>query len=292
MPGFMNLRNFPAWLGIACVVLVVALLATRTSTAILGPTSWIHSHLMQLQVQRCLRAAFLLISIGLLCRPRIILPAGWRWTVRVAVTMLAFGVAGEVIIGMAANGWIPDPLARLGTGDSLGNRLFRLGSMAVFAVPMLALLAAGEQAASRRPAEYSGGVAALLLRWEPVLFAVGAVALGSILIASAFVHREILWLSPIGSDATIAACAAAAIRARQRAGGMAFSGWIMLCASMAVGLLMGGYSFGGPLPTPAFIGEYGALPRIILRDSHVILICLGIACVGIAGMRKPVEGAA
>ena len=112
-----------------------------------------------------------------------------------------------------------------------------------------------------------------------------------VLMAAAFVHKEFTWASALGADTTVAACAAAAIRARWRNDRLAASGWLLVCAGLAVGRLMGIYSFGGPVPAPAFIGDYNALPRVLLRDGHVILLATGIAAVALATVRQAPEGA-
>ena len=239
-------------------------------------------------MQLGLRTAFLLISLGALLQLRTPLCAQWRWAVRAALAMLFFGVTGELAGAFIQLEWISDFSAGLGAADSLERRLFRLGAMAAYAVPMLALLAAGEN--KQKPAaeahRLSARIAALLVRWEPLLFAIGAATLASILLAAAFINKELAWLAPIGADTTVAACAAAAIRARWRADGLAFAGWLLVCASMTVGLLMGGYAFDGPMPTPGFIGDYNALPRVLLRDVHVMLLSIGIIGIAVAATPK------
>ena len=42
------------------------------------------------------------------------------------------------------------------------------------------------------------------------------------------------------------------------------------------GLAMGLWSFGGPLPEPAWIGGYGDLPRRLIRLAHIALFALGM----------------
>jgi hypothetical protein len=177
----------------------------------------------------------------------------------------------------------------LGADDSLERRLFRLGVMAAYAIPMLALLAAGEhkEEPNAKDMRLSARVAALLVRWEPLLFGIGVSTLAGILIAAAFINKELTWLSPIGADTAFAACAAATIRARRRMDNLAFTSWLLICAGMSVGLLMGGYSFGGPVPTPNFIGDYNALPRTLLRGGHVILLSIGMVGVALSATRKP-----
>ena len=48
---------------------------------------------------------------------------------------------------------------------------------------------------------------------------------------------------------------------------------------------MGIYSFGGPLPAPPIIGDYDAVPRVLLRTGHVVLMSIGFVAIGLAGIR-------
>jgi hypothetical protein len=207
--------------------------------------------------------------------------------------ILGGGIAIDLLDALARLGWIADFSVGQGAIDSLEQRLLRLGAMAAYAVPMLVLLAAGEYKKTPPSVEFdansrssSARIAALLLRWEPLLFTIGVATLSSVLIAAAFIHIELTWLSPIGADTTFAACAAATIRARRRTDPLAFAGWLLVCVSMSIGLLLGSFAFGGPLPTPNLIGDYNALPRILLRDGHVLLLSLGMIGIAIAATRK------
>lgn len=244
-------------------------------------------------VQQGLRIAFLLIALGALRRIRSPLTVRWRWAAGSALTMLGCAVAGEFMAGVVHAGWIVELSTQLGAFDSLERRLFRLGAMAAFAIPMLALIAASEQQHNlarldRRPAPR---IAELLVRWEPILFAIGASALASALMAGAFVNKEFVWLTPIGADAAVAACVAATIRARWRGDYLAFVSWALVCFSMLIGLLMGIYAFGGPIPTPGFIGGYNTVLRTLLRDTHVVLMVLGVVGIAVAMARAARGGA-
>lgn len=289
----MNARTWPIWIGVAGIIIVVFAMAGLVAGAVFDGAAQANHTTLQEPLQRGLRLSFLLISLGALWRLRWPHSLPWRWAAGAALAILAFGVGGEFAATFASEDWIAGISASLGAADSLERRLFRLGSMAAFAVPMLALLAAGEDKHAAVPKErrLSARIAALLVRWEPYLFAIGVSTLATMLLAAAFVNKEFTWLSPIGSDTTVAACVAATIRARWRADHLAFGGWLLVCISLAIGLFMGAYSFGGPIPTPSIIGDYNALPRMILRDVHVMLIASGIAGIAIAAARKPQEGA-
>lgn len=280
----MNLATWPIWLGVTGTAIAVAAMAvfgTRTLASAAVPADHIHSHEA---IQTILHAAFLLISLGALRRLRSPLPTTWRWAVAGAIIILVAAVAGEVLGALAHLGWSADPAATLGAADSVERRLFRLGAMAAFAVPMLVLLAAGEQ---KHPLpDDANRLAALLVRWEPLLFAVGVTTLSTLLVTAAYVNRELTWLAPLGADTTAAACAAATIRAHWRRDSVALVAWLLVCAGLVVGLLMGIYSFGGPIPAPASLGDYNALPRVLLRDGHVVLLTLGMAGVALAATRS------
>lgn len=52
--------------------------------------------------------------------------------------------------------------------------------------------------------------------------------------------------------------------------------WCSILAGTLSGLLLGLWSFGGPFPTPDWIGPYDALSRRFLRLAHVAMFALGI----------------
>ena len=53
-------------------------------------------------------------------------------------------------------------------------------------------------------------------------------------------------------------------------------GWASLAVGVATGLVMGLWSFDGPLPSPEWLGEYGDTPRRLARLGHIAFIGLGI----------------
>jgi len=53
-------------------------------------------------------------------------------------------------------------------------------------------------------------------------------------------------------------------------------GWACLATGVATGMLMGLWSFDGPLPSPAWLGEYGDTSRRLARLGHIAFIGLGI----------------
>jgi hypothetical protein len=53
-------------------------------------------------------------------------------------------------------------------------------------------------------------------------------------------------------------------------------GWWSLAAGVLSGLVLGLWSFDGPLPVPAFLGEYGDTSRRLARLGHIAFIGLGL----------------
>lgn len=60
---------------------------------------------------------------------------------------------------------------------------------------------------------------------------------------------------------------------RSRAAAIA---WGSILAGALSGAVMGLWSFGGPFPTPDWIGAYDDLPRRFLRLAHVAMFALGL----------------
>lgn len=52
--------------------------------------------------------------------------------------------------------------------------------------------------------------------------------------------------------------------------------WTSLAVGAITGMVMGLWSFNGPAPVPAMIGEYGDLPRRLLRLGHIAFFGLGL----------------
>lgn len=60
-------------------------------------------------------------------------------------------------------------------------------------------------------------------------------------------------------------------------------GFTSLLIGVASGMIIGLWSFGGPLPVPDGIGEYSDLPRRFLRLGHIAFFGLGLINLAIAG---------
>jgi hypothetical protein len=52
--------------------------------------------------------------------------------------------------------------------------------------------------------------------------------------------------------------------------------WTSMAVGVATGLVMGLWSFDGPLPVPAWLGDYGDTPRRLARLGHIAFLGLGI----------------
>lgn len=59
-------------------------------------------------------------------------------------------------------------------------------------------------------------------------------------------------------------------------------GWASLAVGAITGLVLGIWSFGGPIPVPEWIGDYDALPRRLLRLGHIAFFGLGILNIALA----------
>ena len=52
--------------------------------------------------------------------------------------------------------------------------------------------------------------------------------------------------------------------------------WCSILCGALTGMLMGLWSFDGPIPVPGWIGSYDELPRRFLRLAHVAMFALGM----------------
>lgn len=53
-------------------------------------------------------------------------------------------------------------------------------------------------------------------------------------------------------------------------------GWSSMALGAATGLVMGMWSFAGPVPVPEMLGEYSDVPRRLARLGHIAFFGLGI----------------
>jgi hypothetical protein len=60
-------------------------------------------------------------------------------------------------------------------------------------------------------------------------------------------------------------------------------GWVSMCVGIGTGLIMGLWSFYGPLEVPAWLGAYDQTPRRLARLGHIAFLGLGILNLLLAG---------
>lgn len=53
-------------------------------------------------------------------------------------------------------------------------------------------------------------------------------------------------------------------------------GWGSMAVGALTGLVLGLWSFGGPVPVPEWLGDYDTLPRRLMRLGHIAFFGLGI----------------
>ena len=66
-------------------------------------------------------------------------------------------------------------------------------------------------------------------------------------------------------------------------------GFASLLLGVASGMILGLWSFGGPIPVPEAIGDYGDLPRRFLRLGHIAFFGLGLINLAVAGHWRRLE---
>jgi len=202
--------------------------------------------------------------------------AAWRVPVaaevRVVLANFLFGMAIDVISGLSA----VDPahyLAFLGPEDGVRQRMLRLARVAAIALS-LAILLFRDLCLS--------GPASPLDRWSRFALLSGTVGLPTVLTAACFVHVDLKYLLPIPALAMTSGVLLALVRARRTAAPLEQWGWLLIAASMNVGLLIGLYAFDGPLPAPEFVGSYNEFVRRLSRLGHAYCIVLGLLAILLA----------
>lgn len=53
-------------------------------------------------------------------------------------------------------------------------------------------------------------------------------------------------------------------------------GWCSIAFGLLIGLVLGLWSFDGPVAPPGWIGDYTSLPRRLIRLGHIALVALGV----------------
>jgi hypothetical protein len=110
----------------------------------------------------------------------------------------------------------------------------------------------------------------------------GAVGMPLVLTAAALTTLRLKYLLPLPADAVFFGTLVGVGIARRRGWGWEAWGWLLITASMTVGLLMGASAFDGPFRPPAALGGYGDFPRRLARLEHSHVIVLGLLCLFVA----------
>ncbi len=191
----------------------------------------------------------------------------------IVLAVFLFGMAIDVASGLLA--LVPKPTGRLDLGpeDDVRQRMLRLARVAATALSLVMLLF--EDLWYRDPEAVEAWLGRRLI-------ALGAVGMPVILTAASFLHRGIKYLLPVPALAMTAGTAGAFLLALREATLLEAWGWLLITASMGVGLLVGMYAFDGPLPTPRFVGAYNAFTRRLTRLGHAYCIAFGLLAVLLA----------
>lgn len=183
------------------------------------------------------------------------------------LAILALGMLLDVTAGLFATRpetFFPD---FLGPEDGLRQRMLRLARAAAVALAVLSLLIRG--LAEREPDHPAA-------RWGPRVLLAGMAGMPLILMGAAFTSVLVKFLLPLPATAVFSGTLVGAWLARRHGNRLELTGWLVIAASMGVGLLIGMYAFDGPLPSP--MGGYNAFPRRLSRLDHAYSIVLGMTC--------------
>src|SRR5436190_7015224 len=169
----------------------------------------------------------------------------WRTSisveVRVVLAIFLFGMAIDAASGLYAvdaSHFLP---AYLGPEDGVRQRMLRLARVAATALCLMTLLI--------RDLCLSDALSPSV-RWSRLALLVGAAGMPTVLTAACFFHVDLKYLLPIPALAMTGGVLVALLRARRIASQLEQWGWLLIAASMSVGLLIGFYAFDGPLPAP------------------------------------------
>jgi hypothetical protein len=209
--------------------------------------------------------ALLLVRLGRGDRPWI----GW-----LVFPVICLGMLLDVVMGLfAANPghFLP---AYLGSEDGVRLRMLRLARAAAIALPVVALFYEG--LACRADLHRS------LARWGRTALWCGVAGMSAVLAVAAFTSVRVKYLLPLPALTTFAGACIGVVLAHRHARSLEVWGWLLIAASMAVGLCMGLYAFDGPLPAPDFLRGYNDFARRLSRLGHAYCIVLGLLSIFIA----------
>jgi hypothetical protein len=199
-----------------------------------------------------------------------------------AITLSMFWIGLLCAAGAGVLHAVPGMFPSLGPPDGLRLRLLRLAQVACIALPLLTLLYRGLMA--RVPLDIP------LPRWGFRAMLGGMIGMPSLLAAAAVTRVEFKYLLQFPAVAMFAGTLCGAWLARRYARPVEHWGWVLIALSMAAGLLMGLYAFDGPLPSPAFIGDYNDPVRRVIRQAHTSTIVAGFISILISRGRATIGG--
>jgi hypothetical protein len=225
------------------------------------------------------RPAVWLILVGALLNfvgfALLLLRAG-RGVWRIVLAVICLGMALDAVMGLFTlneDMFLP---AYLGPADGVRLRMLRLARAAAIALPAVALLY--ESLAARAANDR-------LARTGRVLLWCGVATMSATLAVAAFTDVRVKYLLTVPGPTTFAGTCVGVALAWRYANPLETWGWLLVAASMGIGLLMGLYAFDGPLPAPEFLGGYSDFARRLSRLAHSYCIVLGLLSVFVA--REP-----
>ncbi len=198
-----------------------------------------------------------------------------------AITLSMFWIGLLCAAGAGVLHAVPGMFPSLGSPDGLRLRMLRLAQVACIALPLLTLLYQGLMA--RVPLDIP------LARWGFRAMLGGMIGT-SILAAAALTRVELKYFLPLPAVAMFAGTFCGAWLARRHGHPLERWGWVLIALSMAAGLLMGLYAFDGPLPSPAFIGDYNDPVRRVIRQTHAYAIVVGFISILISRAKAEIDG--
>jgi hypothetical protein len=221
-----------------------------------------------------------LLNLVALGRVAIRPPQEWdAWVLRVALSVLAFGLLIDAASGPVLAGGELVLRSLLGPEDALPLRMLRLARAASLALPAFVLLYPDLCTVHNGKLARAGRLALLI----------GTAGMAAVLASAALICKELKYLLPIPADAVLIGTAIGLALAWKQDRRVEAAGWALAGASMAVGLMVGGFAFDGPLPTPAFMGAYGDTTRSLTRLAHAYAVIQGLLIIFLSRAYPGVE---
>jgi hypothetical protein len=197
-----------------------------------------------------------------------------RPDLRLVLPIVSLGMLLDCLMGLfIASPQVFLPLY-IGPEDGIRLRMLRLARAAVIALSLLTLLYEGMAARGRTQSR--------AVHWGRIALLLGTIGMPLILTAAAFISVHIKFLLGVPADAIFAGTLVGAWLAGRHASPLELWGWVLMAASLAVGLVMGLYAFDGPWAPPAFLGAYNDFGRRLARLAHAYAIVLGLLCILVA----------